>query len=202
MEFYKPSQFAKLIGVSVKTLQRWDNEGTLTALRTPGNRRYYTHEQYLQYRNCEQPDPRKTIIYARVSSKKQGDDLANQIEFIKNYCRQRNITWSEILSDYGSGLNYNRKNWNELLKAVLKREIKEIIITNKDRFVRFGFDWFQRMCEFLGTKLTVINNDTESSPQKELVRDIILILHVFSCRLYGLRKYKHKIKEDPDLNRQ
>ena len=76
--------------------------------------------------------------------------------------------------------------------------IKTIIITNQDRFIRFGYDWFEKFCEKFNTKIIIVNNET-LSPKEELVQDIISILHVFSCRLYGLRKYKNQIKEDEEI---
>lgn len=102
------------------------------------------------------------------------------------------------IDDFGSGLNYNRKNWNALLDSVMSGEIQTIVISHKDRFVRFGFDWFENFCKKFETEILIVNNES-LSPNEELVQDIISILHVFSRRLYGLRKYKAKIKEDADI---
>ena len=196
---YKPHEFADLIGVSVKTLQRWDKEGKLSAQRTVSNHRYYIHDQYLAYRGIEAEKPVKSIvIYARVSSRGQLDDLQNQIEFLKQFCNARGMIVDECLTDIGSGLNYNRYNWNKLLDEVMTGKIDNIVIAHKDRFIRFGFDWFERFCNRFGTQITVVNND-KLSPDKELVNDIISILHVFSDRLCGLRKYKTQIKEDTEI---
>ena len=116
---YKPKDFAELLGVSVKTLQRWDREGTLKANRTPTNRRYYTYDQYLQFKGINtENDERQVVIYARVSTRNQ-----------------------------------------------------------------------------------TVNNE-ELSPQEELVQDIVSILHVFSCRLYGLRKYKKQIEKDEEIAKE
>jgi len=108
---------------------------------------------------------------------------------------------SDCIEDYGSGLNYNHKKWNELLDSVMEQKVYTIIITHKDRFVRFGFDWFERFCNKFDTTILVVNNEA-LSPQEELVQDIVSILHVFSCRLYGLRKYKKQIKEDEDIAKE
>lgn len=148
---YKPKDFAELLGVSVKTLQRWDREGTLKANRTPTDRRYYTYDQYIE--------------------------------------------------DYGSGLNYNHKKWNKLLDEVMEQKIKTIIVTHKDRFIRFGYDWFAKFCIKFNTTIVIVNNE-ELSPQEELVQDIVSIPHVFSCRLYGLRKYKKQIKRDEEIAKE
>lgn len=188
---------ADKLNVSVRTLQRWDNSGKLKAKRTPTNRRYYTENQYLQFLG-KQPDDRKTVAYARVSTYVQKDDLKDQIGFIRQYANSKGIILDEAITDIGSGLNYNRKKWNQLLQDVEHGKIKTIYITYKDRFIRFGFDWFNRFCNEHDTKIIVLNNP-DTSPEKELVDDIISIIHVFSCRLYGLRKYKNKIKNDKSL---
>lgn len=193
---YKLKDFAELLGVSVKTLQRWDRDGILKANRTPTDRRYYTYDQYLQFKGIQtENDIRDIVIYARVSTKNQKDDLQNQVDFLKQFCNAKGIIVNQCIEDFGSGLNYNRKKWNKLLDDVMGNRIKTIVITNKDRFIRFGYDWFEKFCEKFNTKIIIVNNET-LSPNEELVQDIISILHVFSCRLYGLRKYKNQIKEE------
>ena len=196
---YKPKDFAELTGVSVKTLQRWDREGILEANRTPTDRRYYTYDQYLQFKGIKtKNDIRQVVIYARVSTKNQKDDLQNQVSFLRQFCNARGIIVDQCIEDYGSGLNYNRKKWNKLLDEVMEQKIKTIIITHKDRFIRFGYDWFEKFCMKFHTTI-VIGNKEELSPQEELVQDIVSILHVFSCRLYGLRKYKKQIERDEEI---
>lgn len=199
---YKPKVFAELLGVSVKTLQRWDRDGILKANRTPTDRRYYTYDQYLQFKGIQtENDIRDTVIYARVSTRNQKDDLQNQVEFLKQFCNAKGIIVNQCVEDFGSGLNYNRKKWNRLLNEVMANKIKTIVISNKDRFIRFGYDWFEKFCEKFNTKIIIVNNET-LSPNEELVQDIISILHVFSCRLYGLRKYKNQIKEDEEIAKE
>lgn len=198
---YKPNEFAELLGVSVLTLQRWDNAGKLIAYRTPTNRRYYTHEQYLEYKGIEvDTSERKTVIYTRVSTSNQKDDLKNQVEFLKQFANARGMIVHEVIEDLGSGLNYNRKKWNQLIDDCMNRQIDTILITHKDRFIRFGYDWFERLLAKFNVKIIVVNNES-LSPQEELVQDIISILHVFSCRIYGLRKYKKQIKEDDEIEK-
>ena len=199
---YKPKDFAELLGVSVKTLQRWDRDGILKANRTPTDRRYYTYDQYLQFKGIQtENDIRDTVIYARVSTRNQKDDLQNQVEFLKQFCNAKGIIVNQCVEDFGSGLNYNRKKWNRLLDEVMANKIKTIVISNKDRFIRFGYDWFEKFCEKFNTKIIIVNNET-LSPNEELVQDIISILHVFSCRLYGFRKYKNQIKEDEEIAKE
>lgn len=198
MTIYKPHEMAEKLGVSVKTLQRWDVEGKLKALRTPTNRRYYTDDQYYAYIGKVNQDIRKTIAYARVSNNKQKAQLQHQIDFIQTYVNAKGVILDEIITDIGSCLNYERKAWNQLLQDVMLNKVSTIYITYKDRFVRFGYSWFERLCEQHGTKIIVLNNKKTSSTE-EMVEDILSIVHVFSSRLYGLRKYKTQIKNDTSL---
>ena len=201
MNTYKPQEFAEMIGVSVKTLQRWDNDGKLKAFRNPSNRRYYTHKQYVDYIADSNSKHGKTIIYTRVSTNGQKDDLINQVEFLKQYANAKGIIIDEIFEDVGSGLNYNRKKWNKLIEDCMLGLVKTIIIVHKDRFIRFGYDWFERFLKANGVEIIVVNNE-KLSPEQELVNDLISIIHVFSCRIYGLRKYKKKIEEDEDIAKE
>ena len=189
---------AEWLNVTVKTLQIWDKKGTLKAYRTPTNRRYYTEEQYLKYIGQSDENGRKTVAYARVSTNGQKDDLKNQIDFIRKYVNAKGIILDEIVTDIGSGLNYKRKKWNELLDEVMDNQIETVYITYKDRFVRLGYDWFETLCRKHNTEIVVLNN-VETSPDQEIVDDIASIVHVFSCRLHGLRKYQSKIANDKSL---
>ena len=200
MAMLKPKEMAERLNVTVRTLQRWDNDGILKAYRTPTNRRYYTEEQYLEYTGQSQmaKDTRKVVAYTRVSSNGQKDDLKSQVQFLRNFANGKGIILDDVITDIGSGLNYKRKKWNKLLDDVMDNQIKAIYITYKDRFVRFGYDWFENLCKKHNTEIVVLNN-IETSPSQEMVDDMISIIHVFSCRLYGLKKYKTKIKNDGSL---
>lgn len=199
MSILKPKDVAKILNVSQKTLQRWDKDETLVAFRNPKNRRYYTQEQIDLFLGKKNNKQKKHIAYSRVSNRNQKNDLINQNSFIQNYVNAKGIILDEFFNDIGSGLNYKRKNRNKLLDMVLNNEVDTIYITYKDRFVRFGFDWFESFCNKFNTNIVVLNNKN-SSPEEELVEDLISIIHVFSCRIYGLRKYKNKIKDDSDVN--
>ena len=200
MNTYKPNEFAEMIGVSVKTLQRWDNDNKLKAFRTPTNRRYYTHNQYVEYmgKTIQDKDKRKNIIYTRVSTNNQKDDLKNQVEFLKQFANARGIIIDEIFEDIGSGLNYNRKKWNKLLEDCMLGLIKTVIVAHRDRFIRFGYEWFERFLKSNGVEIIVVNNE-KLSPQEEMIQDLINIIHVFSCKIYGLRKYKKQIEGDEEI---
>lgn len=200
MSILKPKEMAERLGVTVLTLQRWDNNGILKAHRTPTNRRYYTEEQYLEYigQPISNSNNRKNVAYARVSTYGQKDNLKNQINFIRQYVNAKGIILDETITDIGSGLNYNRKKWNKLLEDVMQDKIDTIFITYKDRFIRFGYDWFERLCKMHNTEIVVLNN-IETSPTQEMIDDMISVVHVFSHRLYGLRKYKSKLENDKSL---
>ena len=197
---YKPKDFAKLIGVSVKTLQRWDNDGILVAKRNPKNRRYYTQEQLMEYLNISKTTD-KIVIYSRVSTSNQKQDLENQVEFLKQFANAKGMIVSDVYTDIGSGLDYNRKMWNKLIKECMEGKIKTIIISNKDRFIRFGFDWYESLLKDYGTNIIIVNNES-MSPQEEMIQDLISIIHVFSCKVYGLRKYKKAILNENVTNVQ
>ena len=193
---YKPKEFAELLNVTVKTLQRWDREKILVANRTPTNRRYYTYDQYLQFKGIgKDADTRKIVIYTRVSTRNQADDLENQVDFLQQYVNAKGLIADDIIREYGSGLDYNRKKWNNLLSEVMENKVRMIFVSHKDRFVRFGFDWFEKFCNRFNVEIVVVKNE-KLSPHEELVQDIANILDEFSGRLCGLSKYKKQIEGD------
>ncbi len=199
MVILKPKEVSKILNVTVNTLQRWDRENILNAKRMAGtNRRYYTEEDINSFLGKKNRISNNVVIYSRVSNVGQKDDLKNQIEYLKNYASSKGYIISNIISDIGSGLNYNRKNWNILLSDIISKKISKVIISHKDRFVRFGFDWFFNFASKYGCEIEIVNNEI-TSPQEEMVKDLISIIHVFSCRIYGLRKYKNKISCDKEL---
>ena len=191
MKAYAPREFGKMIGRSTSTLQRWDRTGILPAKRTLTARRYYTHEDYLSV--CGQrPRERINVAYFRVSSHAQKNDLASQKQAIETLCIASGRILHERFEDIGSGLNYKRKNFIELMNRVERGEVKEILIAHKDRLVRFGYEWFESFCKAHGTEVIVLNQDV-LSPEQEMTQDLLSIIHGFSSRLYGLRKYKKTI---------
>lgn len=179
----KPKDVAERLNISVKTLQRWDNEGILLAHRAPTNRRYYTEDQIQPYLHPSEKTHRLKIAYARVS-----------------HMNGKGVILDDVMTDIGSGPNYKRKKWNSLLDMVMESKVEIIYITYKDCFVRFGYEWFEQLCLKFDTKVVVLNNP-DLSPQQEIVEDLVSIIHVFSSRIYGLRKYKKKIEEDDDVSR-
>ncbi len=194
---YKIGEFAKLTGYSVNSLQRLDREGKFKAKRTVTDKRYYTEEDLELFLTGQitQKEERVPVGYCRVSSISQKSDLKHQEEYVYSYTLAKGIILDELYSDVGSGLNYKRKKWNILLQRVMNQEIDKIYITYKDRFVRFGFEWFEQLCNDNGTEIVVLNQK-QTSPEEELTEDLLSILHVFSARSYGLRKYKTNIEKE------
>jgi len=191
---YSPQEFGKLIGRTTNTLQKWDRRGILKANRSPTNRRYYTHDQYLVYRGLVAQEQGLTIVYTRVSGVAQKPDLANQMKALEAYCQQHTITVDEWLSDIGSGLNYKRKQFNRLLEMIELGQVRRLVIAHRDRLVRFGYDYFEAFCQRHHSELVVINAEA-MSPEQELVRDLMAIVTLFSARLHGLRSYKKLLKD-------
>jgi hypothetical protein len=202
MSIYKVGEFAEKIGVSISTLQRWDRTDVLKSRRTPTNQRYYTDEDLNKVLNLETEtkSKRKNVGYCRVLSNDQKQYLENQKEFVSVYSLSHGVILDEIYTDIDSGLNYKRKNWSTLLKLVENNEIDKIYVTYKDRFVRFGYEWFEDFCTSHGTEIIVLNQK-QTSPAEELTEDLLSILHVFSERNNDLKKYKIEInKELKEIN--
>lgn len=192
---YKPKEASQYIGRSISTLQRLDYSGKLKAYRTTTNRRYYTKEQLDTFLGKKTQTRRLQIAYARVSSYEQKPELQHQLDYIRNYVNAKGIILDQEITDIGSGLNYNRKKWNKLMDLVEENKVGKIYITYKDRFIRFGYDWFNHFCQKHDCDIVVLNNPS-LSPEEELAQDLLTILHVFSSRSYGIRKYQKQIKKE------
>lgn len=199
MKRYKVGEFAKLLNVTVKTLQNWDKQGTLKAYRTPTNQRFYTEEQLNQILNLSNTNQDEKqglkIGYCRVSTHNQKNSLEHQEEYLRSYTNAKGVILDEVFTDIGSGINYNRKNFNRILELVEDGEVAEIYVTYKDRFVRFGFDWFNTFCEKHGAKIIILNQPS-TSPEQELAEDLLNIVTVFSARSHGLRTYKKQLEQN------
>jgi predicted site-specific integrase-resolvase len=190
---YPPREFGLLIGRTTKTLQRWDRKGIFKAHRSITGRRYYTHDQYALMIG-QKAKKRQLVTYCRVSSAGQKKDLISQRNAVESFCLASGKIIDEKLEDIGSGLNYKRKHFVQLMEMVERGEVSEIIVAHKDRLVRFGFEWFEKFCNDHGVSILVMNAES-LSPEQEMTKDLLSIIHCFSSRLYGLRKYKKKILE-------
>lgn len=185
---------AKILGVSVKTVRRWADLGKLKSIRSPsGHRRF--NLQDIQKLNNDVSTSREnkiTINYARVSSHDQKEDLVRQVKVLENYCA--NHGWQyETISDLGSGLNYKKKGLKQLLNRILSGDVGRLVLTHKDRLLRFGSELVFAICEEFNTEVVIINQSKEEiSFEQELTEDMIELVTVFSARLYGSRSKKNK----------
>lgn len=198
MNYYSIGEFAKLIGKTEQTLRNWDKNNTLKPHHiAPSGYRYYSQEQlnhFLGIKNTLQLN-RKVIGYCRVSSHKQKDDLIRQEDNVKTYMLAKGYQF-EIVTDIGSGINYNKKGLNHLIDLITNSEVDKVVILYKDRLLRFGFELIENLCNKYGTTIEIIDS-TDKTEEQELVEDLVQIVTVFSCRLQGKRAHKAKkmIKE-------
>ncbi len=188
MQHVTPREAAKILGVHVSSLRRWENEGKLKAIRTPGGQRRFILEEIEKAAGV--PRAVRTVCYGRVSTHSQQDDLQRQLEHL----RQR-YPEAEIISETGSGLNFRRKKFLSVLERIIDGDIQRLVVAHPDRLVRFGIELVKWLCEKFECNLVVLN-DRKLSPEQELVQDMLSIIHCFSSRLYGLRKYSKQVKED------
>ena len=185
-------QAANQLGVSVSTLRRWDETGVLVAQRTPkGHRRYDLSKINPNLTRNKVEQQRKTIAYARVSSHDQKSDLQRQIEMLELYCSAQG--WSfEVISDLGSGMNYHKQGLKRLLDDILDNKIDRLVLTHKDRLLRFGAELVFALCEARQVEVVIINQGENLSFEEELAQDVLEIITVFSARLYGSPSKKNK----------
>jgi putative resolvase len=187
---------AEILGVTVKTLQRWEREGKLIPVgRTGSNRRRYTEAQLLAHMGRRPPPvATRTIAYCRVSSSAQRPDLANQRAVLEQFTAARGLANVEFIEEVGGGLNFQRKRFISLMDAVGRGEVATLVLAHRDRLTRFGFEWFAHYALSHGCELMVLNQE-RLSPEQEMVQDLMTIVHCFSSRLYGLRNYRRKLNE-------
>jgi len=181
------SEAAKLKGVSVSTLRRWEVEGILIPERTANGHRRYDLNQLLGIKK----ELSFTVGYARVSSHEQKDDLTRQIQVLELFSAQNG--WQiEIIKDLGSGLNYSKKGLKRLITLITNNQIERLVLTHKDRLLRFGSELVFSLCEIFGTEVVIINRTEDSSFEEDLANDVLEIITVFSARLYGSRSHKNR----------
>ena len=197
-------KFAKSLGVSIQTLRNWDKEGKLKPTYvTENGYRYYSEDLLNKFRNIKNVNKikKKNILYARVSTKNQKEDLNRQIDNLKQYAYSKGYSF-EIITDIGSGINYKKEGLLKMINLVECGEVDRIIVLYKDRLIRFGYDLIEYICKLNDTKIEIVDNSTVSKEQ-ELTEDLIQIITVFANRLYGARSKKtvnliKKVKENAD----
>ncbi|MDC7242772.1 MAG: IS607 family transposase [Sphaerochaetaceae bacterium] len=185
---YSVNKASEILGVSISTLRRWEDEGLLIAERTPGGHRRYDSSKLTRFINKKE-NKRITIAYARVSSNDQKEDLKRQVQNLETYCISNGYQFRTI-KDLGSGLNYNKKGLLELIELICSNEIERIVINYKDRLMRFGYELFEEFARYHEVKLEVINLTEDKTYEEELVEDVLSIITIFSSKLYGSRSHK------------
>ena len=174
------------LGVSKDTLRRWEREGKITSVRTPGGHRRY---EIIDVNNKEE---KYSIAYARVTTYGQKADLERQKQMLELYCSSKGYKY-ELLEDVGSGLNYNKVGLKKLIKLIEENKIDRIVLTHRDRLMRFGFAMLSQICSLNNVLIEIINISEEKvDDEKEFVNDVLEIITVFSARLYGKRSHKNK----------
>lgn len=177
-------------GLHPNTLRKYADEGRIHSIRNAANQRLFDVDSFIRE---SKPKSGYQICYCRVSSTKQRDDLDRQVAYMLSLFPE-----AEILKDIGSGLNFKRKGLRAILERLMRGDQFTLVVACRDRLARFGFELFEWLVESNGGKIVVLDN-TVHCPESELTADLLSIIHVFSCRMHGLRKYGKKIKEDSDI---
>jgi predicted site-specific integrase-resolvase len=194
-EFITTKKAKELLQVTVKTLRIWDKEGKIRTIRTPSNIRRYSLKDIQNIISCGTPtEAKEKVCYCRVSSRKQMDDLERQ----KDFFRERFPT-HVLVTDVGSGINWKRKGLKTLLDKAMHGDISEIVVAHRDRLCRFAFELLEWIFKRNGVKLVVFNEEKDHSSDQELTDDILSIIHVYSCRKMGQRRYKNKNPQNTSL---
>ena len=185
----------QLLGVTPDTLRSWAKKGKIRASRTPSNHRLYYKQDILRIAGLIVPDKKKKkIVYCRVSSSKQKDDLERQTSSLGLLYPEH-----QFITDIGSGINWKRKGLQTILERALQGDIDEVVVAHRDRLARFAFELIQYLFELTGVKLIVLGQDNDEAGHNELADDILSIIHIYSCRNMGRRRYKNKKDKDvPD----
>lgn len=183
---YTIGEAARLLGVAVVTLRRWSSSHMIPCVRTCGGHRRFKHEDLFPA-----SDTGLTLLYARVSSRDQKDDLQRQIEVLKNHCVEKQWQEYQLVQDIGSGLNTRKPGLRKLVNLVLARKVKRLIITHKDRLLRFANDLLLDICRSLGVEVLVLRHEEKDS-QTQWCESIVEIMTVFCSSLYGKRSHKNR----------
>ena len=195
MKYYSSKSVTKILGVTAQTLRNWDKEGKLKPSYIKSNGyRYYSEDSILSYTQERKTKKDLNVIgYARVSSKKQSDDLDRQVNNLKLYLDNKYQTY-EIITDIGSGINYTKKGLQLLIEKINKKEVDIIVVLYKDRLLRFGFELIEYFARINNVKIEVLDK-VNKTQDEELVEDLIQIITVFSCKIQGKRKIKELLED-------
>lgn len=172
------------IGVTARTLRNWEQAGIIKAKRSPTGQRLYDLSSLRGRVSGARGDEGERIVYARVSSGKQREDLERQVESLRaQFPRHR------VVRDIGSGINWRRPGLQAILQLCLRGALRELVVAHRDRLSRLAFELLEFLVVQSGGELKVLDGGANSSDDGELGEDLLSIVHVFSCRHYGRRKY-------------
>jgi len=196
----KAREVMEILRISRSTLRDLRKRRVLKADKLPNGHYDFDPEsvyKYLLEKSGKSPE-RKTVIYARVSTQKQKQDLVNQIEVAKSFCIARGWKIDGIYKDVASALNFDkRKDFQLLLNEILSYRVAKVVVTFRDRLTRTGFSFFENLFKRYGTEIVVINDYTnEKSDTEEIIEEIITLLHSFSMKFYSNRRKIRKVLED------
>jgi len=182
---------AKHFGVSRDTLRRWEQSGKISSERTARGHRRYDLSKNSGYLPRASGMNKHTLAYARVSSHDQKEDLLRQAQVLESFCVANGWTY-EIVQDLGSGLNFQKRGLKKLMQMICSGKIDRLILTHKDRLLRFGSELVFGLCEQFGVEVVVMNRSEDTRFEDDLVQDVLEIITVFSARLYGALSRKNQ----------
>jgi putative resolvase len=197
MKLYTISQASKLLNIANTTLHQWCKKKLINFSVLPnGHRRFseFDLEQFINSDTKKLELKRKTILYCRVSTSLQKENLERQKQRLQDFCASKGLQIDLVLEDIASGMNFKRSNFIKLIKLILNDEVENLIIEYKDRLLRFGFDIIEHMCSHMNTKIIILNDSENTNYKKEITNDLIAIIHHFSMKLYGSRRGKQKLE--------
>ncbi len=189
-------QAAIMIGVSSSTLRRWEKEEKfLPALRTQGGHsRYRLQDIETVFFGVETAkEKRLTVAYARVSASDQKSDLKRQEEDLKEYCLGKKYSFL-LISDLASGLAYHKRGLNRLISLICSRQLERLVLTHRDRLLRFGSPLLFKLCELHDVAVIILHEEKKLSFEEELTRDIVELMTVFCARVYGHRAQENRLR--------
>lgn len=193
---------SELTGLHPNTLRKYADNYKIKSYRNPAGQRLL-HKLSLQafcsshHVSPEIPkDCKESFLYARVSSKKQHDDLLRQIHFL--HSRKPHYANYRVVQDIASGINFKRKGLQTILEACLRGTIGEVVVAHRDRLARFGYDLIAFLVERSGGFITVIDDQRNKSSEQELSEDLMSIVHVYCCRHMGKRSYQTRNESSQD----
>ena len=168
---YSIGEFAKRLGRSPQTIRRWEAEGKLQAKRLPSGHRYFDESDVRLMRGGA-PKRRDVVVYCRVSSAGQKDDLASQVRAMEAYCLGAGIAVDEWIQEIGSGMSFKRKRFLSLVDRIQRGEVRLLLVAHKDRLMRFGFDLFAHIAAENGCEIVVVNQES-LSPEQEMAAAVM-----------------------------